>query len=78
MAFDVLDVDSSGSIDLNDIRGSFNAKSHPDFLAGSRSEDEILQDFLGSFTRNKKDKIARDEIRITPKDFEASPRTAVC
>mmetsp|Transcript_9390 Transcript_9390/g.13004 ORF Transcript_9390/g.13004 Transcript_9390/m.13004 type:complete len:528 (+) Transcript_9390:39-1622(+) len=70
MAFDVLDADNSGSIDLNDIKGVFNGKSHPDFLAGSRSEDEILQDFLGSFARNKKDKTARDEIRILPKDFE--------
>lgn len=78
MAFDVLDADHSGTIDLRDLTGVFNGRSHPDFLAGTRTEEEILQDFLGSFTRSKKDRSARSDIRITPKDFEVGGDCLLC
>lgn len=65
MAFKVLDSDGSGAIDINDILGKYNASAHPDFIAGRRSEREILKEFVQSFEvgRNK------DGI-ITPKEFE--------
>ena len=48
-AFRKLDVGNNGVIDLDDIKRSYNALQHPDVLAGRRSEDQILCDFLDTF-----------------------------
>lgn len=45
-AFKKLDKDGNGWIDLSDVRGVYNAKKHPDVLAGKKTEDQILQEFL--------------------------------
>jgi Ca2+-binding EF-hand superfamily protein len=39
LAFKKLDKDSSGWIDLSDIKGVYNAARHPDVLAGKKTED---------------------------------------
>ena len=36
-------------LDINDIRGTYNAKEHPDVQSGKRTEDEILGEFLDTF-----------------------------
>lgn len=36
-------------IDINDIKGVYNAKNHPDVKAGKRTEDDVLGDFLETF-----------------------------
>lgn len=38
-AYNKLDKDGSGWIDINDIKGVYSAKSHPDVLAGRKSEE---------------------------------------
>jgi Ca2+-binding EF-hand superfamily protein len=38
-AFEKLDRDGSGVVDINDIRGVYNAAKHPDVLSGKKSED---------------------------------------
>ena len=48
-AFKVMDLDGSGSLDMNDIRPRYNAKKHPDVMSGKRTEDEILLEFLNTF-----------------------------
>lgn len=48
-AFDVLDKDGSGQVDINDIRGTYNASQHPDVMAGKKTESQILQEFLETF-----------------------------
>jgi Ca2+-binding EF-hand superfamily protein len=48
-AFNVLDTDKSGKIDINDIRQNYNAKQHPDVQGGKKTEDEILTTFLDTF-----------------------------
>lgn len=48
-AFKKLDKDGSGVIDINDIRGVYNAKLHPDVKAGKKTEDEIMLEFLDTF-----------------------------
>ena len=45
-AFKKLDRDSSGQIDIDDIRGVYNASNHPDVASGKKTEDEILGEFL--------------------------------
>lgn len=48
-AFSVIDSDGSGVLDLNDIRGRYNAKKHPDVLSGKQTEEDILYEFLDTF-----------------------------
>ena len=44
--FEVLDKDRKGFVELDDIRNTYNPKNHPDILAGKRTEDEVLAEFL--------------------------------
>lgn len=48
-AFQKIDADGSGILDLNDIKGVYNAKSHPLVKSGKKTEDEILGEFLETF-----------------------------
>jgi len=48
-AFKKLDKDGNGWIDINDVRGVYNGKKHPDVLSGKKTEDDILKDFLSTF-----------------------------
>jgi len=48
-AFKKLDKDGNGWIDINDVRGVYNAKKHPDVVAGKKTEDDILKEFLSTF-----------------------------
>ena len=38
-AFKIMDKDNSNVLDITDIRGTYNAKKHPDVIAGKRTED---------------------------------------
>lgn len=51
-AFNILDKDKSGVLELSDIKGVYNAKFHPDVKAGKRTEDEILGEFLETFEQH--------------------------
>jgi Ca2+-binding EF-hand superfamily protein len=51
-AFDILDKDGSGTIELDDIRGTYNAKQHPEVKQGRKTEDEILMEFLETFEQH--------------------------
>lgn len=44
-----MDVGNKGLINLDDIKRSYNALQHPDVLAGRRSEEQILCEFLDTF-----------------------------
>jgi|TARA_B110000977_G_C10898183_1_gene424162 hypothetical protein len=48
-AYKKLDKDGNGWVDINDIRGVYNATKHPDVLSGKKTEDQILQEFLETF-----------------------------
>lgn len=48
-AFRVLDEDGSGTVDVDELARKYSAQAHPDFLAGRRSEKEILREFLENF-----------------------------
>lgn len=41
-AFDKLDKNRNGIIELDDIKGVYNAKNHPDVKLGKKTEDEVL------------------------------------
>jgi len=48
-AFEKLDTNRNGIVEVEDIRGVYNAKLHPDVLAGKKTEDEVLAEFLDTF-----------------------------
>ncbi len=48
-AFKCIDKDGSGVLDINDIKGTYNAKKHPDVIAGKSTEEDILYEFLDTF-----------------------------
>ena len=47
--FKLFDKNKNGTIDLDDIRESYNAKMHPDVILGKKTEEEILAEFLDTF-----------------------------
>ena len=51
-AFKILDRTGDGSINLDDIQGSYNASMHPDVKSGKRTENEILTEFLETFEQH--------------------------
>ena len=48
-AFNKLDTNRSGFIDIEDVRANYNALQHPDVMAGKKTEQDILQEFLETF-----------------------------
>jgi Ca2+-binding EF-hand superfamily protein len=48
-AFKKLDKNNSGTVNMEDLRGVYNAKNHPDVKAGKKTEDEVLAEFLDNF-----------------------------
>lgn len=44
-----MDKDKSGVLDMDDIKEVYNAKKHPDVIAGKKTEQEILGEFLDTF-----------------------------
>eukprot|EP00824_Muranothrix_gubernata_P020034 TRINITY_DN40256_c0_g1_i1.p2 TRINITY_DN40256_c0_g1~~TRINITY_DN40256_c0_g1_i1.p2 ORF type:complete len:219 (-),score=62.11 TRINITY_DN40256_c0_g1_i1:90-722(-) len=54
-AFDKLDKDGSGIVELNDVKGVYNGSKHPKVLSGEKTEDEILLEFLDNFDTIEKD-----------------------
>ena len=48
-AFQIIDRDRSGELDVSDIKGTYNAKKHPDVLSGKKTEEDILLEFLDTF-----------------------------
>jgi len=51
-AFKKLDRDGSGIIDIQDLRGLYSAKQHPDVKSGKKTEDQVLMEFLDTFEQH--------------------------
>ena len=49
-AFDKIDKDHSGVLTIDDLKGIYNASKHPDVKAGKKTEDQVLEEFLHTFT----------------------------
>ena len=69
-AFKRIDRDGSGVLDINDIKGVYDAKSHPDVRSGKKTEDEILGEFLETFEAHHAMNGAGSRNRsVTPEEF---------
>jgi calcyphosin len=49
LAFNILDRDGSGILELADFALCYNASQHPDVLNGKKTEEQILADFVEVF-----------------------------
>lgn len=66
-----MDKDGSGFLDINDVKGSYNASKHPDVTSGKKTEQQVLGEFLETFetAHNMRNNDAPDHI-ITKEEFE--------
>jgi Ca2+-binding EF-hand superfamily protein len=48
-AYNKLDRDGNGWVDINDIKGVYSARTHPDVVSGKKTEEQILLEFLETF-----------------------------
>lgn len=48
-AFKKIDYNGDGVLDINDIKGKYDASKHPDVKSGKKTENEVLKEFLETF-----------------------------
>lgn len=69
-AFDKLDRNGNGIIEIDDIKGVYNAKFHPEVKAGKKTEEEVLFEFLDTFELHHSIKAPNEkDRRINLKEF---------
>ena len=63
MAFNKMDKTGDGVIDPEDVIDTYDASKHPDVLAGKKTADEVLREFLDTFDvgGEKDGKVTRNE-----------------
>jgi len=67
-AFKKLDRDGSGAIDIRDLQGVYNAKMHPEVKRGTKTEQEVLAEFLDTFEIHNNNKGSGDGT-VTVEEF---------
>uniref|UniRef100_T1JNW3 EF-hand domain-containing protein n=1 Tax=Strigamia maritima TaxID=126957 RepID=T1JNW3_STRMM len=50
-AFKKMDKSGDGQVTLEDVKNVYSVKSHPEFMNGEKSEDQILNKFLANFEK---------------------------
>jgi Ca2+-binding EF-hand superfamily protein len=69
-AFNKLDKNGNGIVELDDIKGVYNASLHPDVRSGKKTEDDILCEFLDTFeTHHALYKENTRDFRVTLDEF---------
>lgn len=48
-AFDKLDLDKSGIIELNEVKSLYTAKNNKDVLSGKKTEEDVYGEFIETF-----------------------------
>ena len=52
LAFQRFDRDGNGTVNIEDIKGSYNAAMHPDVRSGKKTEEDVLYEFLDTFEQH--------------------------
>jgi Ca2+-binding EF-hand superfamily protein len=69
MAFESIDLDKDGRITINELKGSFSGKGHPDVRANLRSQDEVRGEFIESFEAHHSSTNSKRSIYISKEEF---------
>jgi Ca2+-binding EF-hand superfamily protein len=56
----LLDADKSGVVELNDIIAKYDGTKHPDVIAGKRTNEEVLREFMSTFDTDGDGKVRHD------------------
>jgi len=60
-AFDKLDVNKNGAVQLDDIASLYDATSHPDVVSGKKSPDQVFQEFMMQWDGNGDGSVSFEE-----------------
>jgi Ca2+-binding EF-hand superfamily protein len=65
MAYNVLDADGSGEVDMADMINIYNVTSHPDYKAGKKTKEQILRELIDVFDvgEEKDGRVTKQEFR---------------
>jgi len=73
MAYDLLDKDGSGVVTKSDIAVAYDTSEHPEVIAGTMTEDEVITEFMEQWETQEADGIvSRAEFEEYYKDVSAS------
>mgnify|MGYP000291577811 FL=1 len=62
LAYGVLDKTGDGVVTIEDLKGSYNTSQHPDVLAGKKTEDQVLLEFMKQWEGGEADgKVTKNE-----------------
>lgn len=76
-AFNKLDRDGSGLLELNDVRGVYSASKHPDVVSGKKTEDDILGEFLETFEKHH-NVLAQNDQKVSKEEFQEYYNNVSC
>ena len=68
-AFDKLDLDKSGKIELNEIKSLYNVKNHKDVLSGKKTEEDLYNEFIETFETHHNLKKGFKDKRVSKEEF---------
>lgn len=54
-AFAKLDKSGDGIVTIEDLKGVYNIKQHPEYLNGTKTEQQLLEEFLKKFEEGSPD-----------------------
>lgn len=71
LAWNKLDRDNSGIIDISDLRGVYIPDNHPDVVSGRKTPDDVLGEFLETFEMHHNiSDLSRRDRKVTWEEFE--------
>ena len=68
-AFDKLDLDKSGKIELSEIKSLYNVKNHKDVLSGKKTEEDLYNEFIDTFEMHHNLKKGFKEKKVSKEEF---------
>eukprot|EP00940_MAST-03C_sp_MAST-3C-sp2_P000331 g331.t1 len=71
LAYDVLDKDKSGAVNLKDIESAYDVSKHPAVLSGEQSEKSAMREFLATWDKNADGVVTQREFREYYADISA-------
>ena len=69
-AFNILDKNQNGQIEVADIAGTYSAEKHPAVVEGRKTEDQVLAEFLETFETHHNMAGGQNNSIVSPAEFE--------